>query len=136
MPGPNSIILIDDDPMFNFIHNKVIKKANIDYTVHTFDNAESALEKLNSIALSGGDDMRHIIFLDINMPVLDGWGFLERFSELYRSFMKSCKVFILSSSNDLYDIERSKAYPMVQGFISKPLTVSHLIDIFKEEGVS
>ncbi len=132
MLGHNNIILIDDDPIFNFINSKVIQTTKLGFVVHIFDKAFEALDELSNIARSDANDYRCIIFVDINMPGVNGWEFLERFTLLPASLIDSCRVFMLSSSNDASDIERSATYKPVKGFISKPLTRQHVIDISTE----
>ncbi len=129
MSGNKNIVLIDDDPMFNLIHSKIINFADPDIAVFIFEDALLALEQLITLDTSGPGLLRFNIFLDINMPALDGWGFIERFSTFPPSVLEACHVFMLSSSNDRKDINKAGSYPLVKGFISKPLSVQHVLDI-------
>ena len=73
-----------------------------------------------------------LVFLDLNMPVMDGWEFLDHFSkEEYTSAFKNTKVIVLSSTIDPNDIEKSKTYPMVLDFLSKPIT-KEIVENLKE----
>lgn len=128
MTGYNNIILIDDDPVFNFINTEIIKTAKPEYIIKSFEHAESALNELNTIKVDD-NDFGCIIFLDINMPKLNGWDFLERYIKLPARLINACRVFMLSSSNSISDIEKSKTYDVVDGFISKPLTIDQAVDI-------
>ena len=131
MSGENNVILIDDDPMFNFINTKIIENTKVGFTVEAYEDAQAALNELGNVAQSV-TEFRCLIFVDINMPELNGWDFLEQFSKLPESFVNSCRIYMLSSSNDIYDIDKSKKYPAVQGFISKPLTTQKVLDIYNK----
>lgn len=131
---PTNVFLIDDDVMFNFIHSRVVKSANLVLTVVMYQEADKALEELwTKLPLS---DSRNILFVDINMPGMDGWGFLEGLSKLPVSLLNACEVFMLSSSNDMTDVEKAKTYPVVKGYISKPLSIQQMQDIYRKEYAS
>ncbi len=136
MYGSRDIILIDDDPMFNYIHSKIIQNSKLEYRVQSFENASSALMELEKAMRSDTSELQYTIFVDINMPVIDGWGFLDRFQHLPESFMGRCKIFMLSSSNDVADVNRAATYSIVNGFISKPLSIQQVLDISSEEYTS
>jgi len=112
------IMLIDDDPMTNMIHRAIIKRLDPHIEVWTYLQAEEALEYLKAHSCGWPE----IIFLDINMPVMNGWQFLEAYSELEGQ----AHLFMLTSSIDPKDMTRSQQYPVVKGFISKPLTIEIL----------
>ncbi|HYF02612.1 MAG TPA: response regulator [Patescibacteria group bacterium] len=112
MTQKKAILLIDDDPVTNMINEHYISSQDGAAQITAFLKPQEALEKLRDGA------MADVIFLDINMPEMDGWQFLDEFQKLE----KTAKVFILSSSIDPNDIKRSKQYVSVVGFISKPLT--------------
>jgi CheY-like chemotaxis protein len=124
----NTIFLIDDDEMFNFINENVIRMAGFKCDIKCFTSAEIALKKIEEFLAGSEPDENTIsvIFLDINMPGMDGWEFLEEYKKLPESSIAKCKSFIVSSSIDPADIERSKTYSVVSDFISKPLTVKKL----------
>lgn len=118
-----TIFLIDDDPVMNYINNKIISSA---YTLNLveFTNAREALEKLKQYDCQC--EVPEVIFLDLNMPFMDGWEFLDEFQKLSEDVHLRCNVIILSSSINNRDIERSRGYASVIEFISKPLTVEAL----------
>jgi CheY-like chemotaxis protein len=120
-----SILVIDDDPISNMISTKMIEMSS-DCPVISFTDPCAALEKLKEWHTPEANDFPKIIFLDINMPVLNGWEFLDEFQKLSGKHIDQCSVFMLSSSIDRKDIAKSKTYSTVQNFIPKPLTPDKL----------
>ena len=122
----SSIFLIDDDTIALTINEAVIRLTGFSLDIQTFESANSALSVLSVTDYSSFPD---VIFLDINMPVKDGWEFLDEFEGLSQVALSKCQVYMLSSSVDPQDVERSKTYKSVNGFISKPLTHDKLYAI-------
>ncbi|MBI1305865.1 MAG: response regulator [Bacteroidetes bacterium] len=118
------IFLVDDDEIQNLINSKVISIVNPNITVDAYLGAERALA-----ALEEGRQPK-IIFLDINMPKLNGWDFLEIYQTKYQ-----IPVYMLSSSINVKDKEKSETYPVVKGFICKPLVVEKLREILRENSM-
>lgn len=106
------ICLIDDDKMQHWLNGKIIH--NIDQTIeiYNYSNAESALNDLKNNAIKPD-----IIFLDINMPMMDGWEFLEEASTQNLEI----PIQMLTSSIDKNDYEKARKYEVVKGFLHKPL---------------
>ena len=128
---PNrSIFLIDDDKSWNFLHETTIVRAGIRLDVCTFENPSVALAMLGDMAATDFRVIPEVIFLDINMPVLDGWDFLDEYGKLPRYVQDACRVFVVSSSVNDSDLAKAGTYPSVAGFISKPLEVKVLHEIF------
>lgn len=116
------ILIIDDDRISTYISRKVINKALPGIEVQEFHNARSALRYLSDHPEKDGQ--HHIIFLDINMPEVSGWDFLD---ELDRQLAdQAVRVNMLTSSVDPSDREKAKTYRKVESFISKPIQLEHL----------
>ncbi len=117
-------LVVDDDPFNNIICKKIIRSVYPDLEVLSFTDPELGLEYLRE-GNSNRTDQTTILFLDINMPILTGWDFLDQFETFSPERKNQVYVFILSSSIDENDIEKTTAYGCL-GFISKPLSVQEL----------
>jgi CheY-like chemotaxis protein len=125
------ILCVDDDPITLMLCKKVIAKANFTGEIESAKDGVEALKFFDSLIGddSNNEDYPELIFLDLNMPIMDGWEFLDEFSKnLTQSFPKT-KIIVLSSSVDPKDINKSKSYPMVLDFLPKPITVEMLNNI-------
>ena len=122
-----NILLIDDDQVFNFLSTKVLQRMGVTEGIHTATNGRDALDLIKDSFTD--KNFPDIIFLDINMPNVDGFVFLyefEKFNELVRN---KCKVIILSSSDNKRDIDKIVNNNHVIKFITKPLTEVALDEI-------
>ena len=130
------VICIDDDPIALLLSKLVLSKANFASQVITAENGEIAIQYLEKSEVI--EENKHyknplVILLDLNMPVMDGWEFLEQFaSSLYHEHYHKAKVILLSSSIDPNDIKRSKEFSMVTAFLPKPLTKDMLAIILQK----
>lgn len=115
------IFIIDDDPIHQRIAQIMIGKNQLFDECGSYTEAEIALEYLKeNIENSAG--LPDVILLDLNMPVVDGWDFLEAFEKFQSQLCKNIKIFIVTSSVDEKDRLRSQTFSFVKGFISKPLS--------------
>jgi DNA-binding NarL/FixJ family response regulator len=116
------IFIIDDDPIDQFVAKRVISSVYTESTIEVFSQADLALDKLRWLIANEASRFPGIIFLDINMPIMNGFGFLEEFTELLYGLNASCRVIILSSSLHEEDISKAMAHKVVKTYISKPIT--------------
>lgn len=123
-----NIALIDDDDVFVFLTTKTIKKTSLVDLVKVFDNG---LEALNYLIENKGNlnALPEIILLDLSMPIMDGWQFLEEYTKLNPNLGKKITIYICSSSISPDDVSRAKAISEVSDYIFKPITTEKLIDI-------
>ena len=121
------IYLIDDDEIQNLINTRVISIVADNIPVQAFTSAESALQKFED----NSEALPEMIFLDINMPKMNGWDFLDAYIKLENKV----RVYMLSSSINSKDIQKSETYDVVNGFICKPLVVERLSEILQAEGM-
>lgn len=128
-PRYSSVMLIDDNEIDNFINMKMIEGCGFASNVLVHTGSRSALEFLDNYARTDSlpEEMKpEVLFLDINMPILDGFMFLDEFEKLKPEFRKNMKVIILTSSINPNDAEKANKHPLITGFINKPLTEEHL----------
>lgn len=122
----DKILCVDDDAITLMLCKMVIAKNSFSNEITTATNGEEALnyfKKLqNEIANDSSIKLPQLIFLDLNMPVMGGWEFLDCFSKDEFLSFNSIKTIILSSTIDPEDLEKSKKYPMVIDFLSKPIS--------------
>ena len=128
MEQRNTTWLIDDNELDNFLNERVITLNKFSDNVVVFNSARKAFEALEEI-IRIGENFPNYIFLDLNMPEMDGWEFLECYHQLPDELKHNCKLFMLSSSFNIGDIDRSKEQEDVRNFISKPLSAEDLFAI-------
>ena len=126
----NTVWLIDDDSVNNMIHEIFFKDFFPNIVVRSFEEADVAYEELKRlIASKESKSIPDFIFLDINMPVMNGWDFLEEFHDNMFFMTEEVKMIMLTSSIDTVDYNRALQFPSVVGYLTKPL------DLEKVEGI-
>jgi len=128
MKAIKSLFLVDDDEVYTFLTKRTIEETKLVDQIKVFSNGQDALEFLERAA-GDKDLVPEVILLDINMPILDGWGFLEEFLAIKPSIGKRITIYIVSTSISPYDIERAKNISEVSDFIIKPTTKTGLINL-------
>lgn len=123
-------IIIDDDVSNNFLCECAIQVVFPESRVRSFTNPETALTLMADLYSIGYQKGSIIVFLDINMPQLSGWGFLDQFEKFDTRFREQFIIYMLTSSIDPYDHETARLKPAITGFLSKPLIVSELEKLF------
>ncbi len=115
--------VIDDDEIYTFTIKRLIDKSQIASKTLYFENGKLALDFFNEF-LHQAADLPDLILLDINMPVLDGWQFMDEFIKLSPHINKRITVYIVSSSVDQADINKAKSYEQISDFIVKPVSAA------------
>lgn len=121
------IMIIDDDPINNFLSKLAIRDSFPLAHVIEFENAMDALIYLNS-KKEVHKELPAIILLDLNMPVMEGWLFLEEYSKISHQLVSAPLVFVLSASDYSEDIDKAKKSNVVSSYIIKPLTAAKLTE--------
>lgn len=119
------VLCIDDDPITIMLCKMVISKSMFSSEIATARNGEEAINYFDTLKVDLNSNKLikpQLIFLDLNMPVMGGWEFLDSFSTSNYTDFNNTKVIILSSTIDPADLEKSQKYPMVIDFLSKPIT--------------
>ncbi len=123
----NAVMLIDDNEIDNLINQRVIENAGVCNHIFTHTGGKSAIEFLKNaekVAIGSNDKslLPQVIFLDIDMPLMDGFQFLDEFDNLSENIKEHCKIVMLTSSISSKDIKRTKHYANVKEYINKPLS--------------
>ena len=122
----DKILCVDDDPITLMLCKKVVERVEFAKEIITAKNGEEAIQYFDNLfeerKINDSIVYPKLVLLDLNMPVMDGWEFLESYmSKDYHDIFISTRFIVLSSSIDPYDINRAKTYPVI-GFLSKPIT--------------
>jgi CheY-like chemotaxis protein len=134
--APVSILLVDDDEINNFISIKLIKKAVDNADIKACLNGKFAIDELSEIQRQDPSKLPDYILLDINMPIMNGWEFLDEYKRIGIDPMGKSKIFIISSSVFSNDISKARSYPLVKNFVSKPLSVEKIKEMLDEAGMN
>jgi two-component system, NarL family, nitrate/nitrite response regulator NarL len=129
MPRPvDKAMLIDDSEIDLFIHRRFLELCNFSKELLSYRSAESALEWLQNL---NGESPPNIIFLDLNMPVVDGFSFLHHFSSLPDKIKEHARIVVLTSSNSVTDREQVFAHRNVVKMITKPIKQADIESLHK-----
>lgn len=121
--------IIDDDPIFIFGIKKIMELVGFCESLMVFRNGKEALNNLKSI-ISTNEKLPDVILLDLNMPILDGWQFLEEFTQI--PCKKEIVIYVVSSSVDPEDLLRVKSCSKVSGYIVKPVTIERMKEVLRD----
>lgn len=125
--------IIDDDPVFVFGTKKIMELANFSSSIMVFHNGHEALHNLKPI-IEKGENIPEVILLDLNMPIMDGWEFLDEFIDIPTS--KQITIYIVTSSVDPADSKRAEKYDNVSNYLVKPIRsedLKSILENFKNE---
>ena len=127
------IFIIDDDSIISFLAKKTIDASNVSSKIKDFKEGSDALAFLKEFS-DVAEELPDIILLDISMPVMDGWHFLEEYALLMPKMSKKNNLYMFSSSISQIDIERAKNNPLVKDYIFKPLQKQRFLEMLEELG--
>ncbi len=120
-----AVLLVDDNEIDNLINQKMIEASGIAEKIFVNTSAKSALEFLNNLTVldtNGSELLPELLFLDIDMPLMDGYQFLDEFGKLKNDIKDKVSIIMLTSSINPHDERTAKSYPYVKKFLHKPLT--------------
>ena len=120
------VMLVDDNPMENMVNGQLMTSSGFTKKINSFETGNDMLDFLKS---ADPEELPEVIFLDIIMPGMDGFQFLEEFEKLDESVRKRCRVVMLSSSDSFKDLNRANKNKLVRKFLNKPLTIEMLAAI-------
>lgn len=131
MMSARFIFVVDDDQIYQFTANKVITSISPDHTVKIFNDGKEVYDYLTD-NIAEENNIPDIILLDINMPEMDGWSFLDAIVPKLVNLHKQVAVYIVSSSIDHRDIAKSRTYPIVRDYLVKPLKKEVYLRLLQE----
>ncbi|HQQ97758.1 MAG TPA: response regulator [Cyclobacteriaceae bacterium] len=133
-PTTPVVAVIDDDSVYQFTANRTLKATQLAHQVLQFTNGQEALAFISSHAAEV-NKLPDIIFLDINMPITDGWEFLDEYRKIKKAIAKPIRIYMVSSSIDPRDINRAKDNPEVVEYVEKPVSLSKFSELLKAFGI-
>lgn len=123
------VLIVDDDPILIMVCGRLMKITGFSDEVVSAREGREALQVLEEVFANTPEKLPQVILLDINMPVMNGWEFLEDFKRLVARFPQEIPVYMLSSTIDQADFDKAKTYSVIKGFYCKPLTKENLEEI-------
>ena len=126
-----NFIIIDDDDIFLKLGKMYLELGNCTSSVTLYNDATIALDIITGMLEH--IDKKLVVFLDLNMPVLNGFGFLVLIQQVPNALDEKLSVYIMTSSLNDDDLERAKNYPIVKKYLSKPMTMDMVNEICAEE---
>ncbi|MEW2921733.1 MULTISPECIES: response regulator [Flavobacteriaceae] len=131
MKKPN-ILLVDDDEVYLFVTKRILSNLSSDILVTSFTDGERAIEYIN-LCIEEKVELPEVILLDINMPFMDGWGFLSEFKKMKPVLPNhNVNIFMVTSSNDPDDFSKAKDFEEITGYIVKPVFEDKMTQILEE----
>ncbi|MDF2447981.1 MAG: regulator [Bacteroidota bacterium] len=127
-----NVMLIDDNKIDLFIHNEFVKKMNVLGSITQFCFAKEALAFLKT---KGSDEWPDLILLDIHMPIMNGFEFLDEFAQLPVTLRQKCSIVIVSSSLDNIDHAKAEENKLVLALFEKPLNIKRLTEFLQENKI-
>jgi CheY-like chemotaxis protein len=128
----NCVLLVDDDEPTNFLNKMILEDVNCTKTIEVAESGQSALTYLEKVSKNDNHSSPDLIFLDINMPAMNGWEFLEQYSSLEQHHKANVVIVMLTTSLNPDDRAKASKIPDVSGFETKPLTPEKLHSILKK----
>ncbi|MDQ2752803.1 MAG: response regulator [Bacteroidota bacterium] len=122
--------VIDDDKLYQFAMKRMLHHLSIETEIVQFENGLQAIEYLQQHK-DKKNQLPDIIFLDINMPVMNGWQFLDAFMNLHLNPQKKITIYMVTSSVDNAEILKAASYKQIRNYIIKPLSIASLREVFK-----
>ncbi len=129
------VFLVDDDAIVRMVAIKILKSIDFNSAISSFENGQAAIDEIKRRVETQeilSLDEPILLLLDINMPMLDAWGFLDEFSELSAEVRRNFLIAIITSSIDTNDKIKAFSYEDVLDYITKPLSAQHLTDFLSK----
>ena len=128
MKNIDTICVIDDNDVYQFVMKNSINKINPGIKILSYLNGEEGIDALKEM-IENKEQLPDVILLDINMPIMDGWEFMNEFIKIKNQMVNTIPIYLTTSSLDASDIDKAKKYEDITGFLSKPIDRHTLIKI-------
>src|ERR1700712_5343978 len=125
----NTVCVVDDDEIYVYGIKKLINLKQLCPNLLEFRNGKDAIEFLMNP--ENNDKLPDVIFLDITMPIMDGWDFMENYAKIKPQLSKKITVYMVSSSINDEDIKRAKTISDISDYVVKPVTYDKLLELFQ-----
>jgi CheY-like chemotaxis protein len=127
----NTFCIIDDDDIYQFTTSVLLKKSDLVNKIIVFSNGLKAINFLKD-EMGNKENIPDVLFLDINMPVMDGWEFLEEYLLIKPMMPKTVVIYMVSSSVDEKDVLRAKSISVLSGYLVKPISSQNIMKVILE----
>lgn len=129
----NLACIIDDDTIYINLIKKIIETRKLCENLLVFNNGKQSIDYFEALLQNLSEDkIPDIIFIDLNMPVMDGWEFIERFTKIENKFKKVITLYIVSSSINPIDMERARSLGNIKDYLIKPVNIREFEEIFHQ----
>jgi CheY-like chemotaxis protein len=126
------VLVVDDDRIFNLLSSKTLERMAVVNEIHTATNGQEAIELINDY-FQGATALPDVILLDLNMPIMDGFGFIHAFQKLNIAGKENVKIIIVTSSQDPKDMDRVKSLGITK-YLTKPISENDLWNAISFQG--
>lgn len=124
----NTFCIVDDDDIYQFTTSVLLKKTDLVNKIIVFSNGLKAIDFLKD-EMGNKENIPDVLFLDINMPVMDGWEFLEEYLLIKHMMPKTVVIYMVSSSVDEKDVIKAKRISALSGYLVKPISSQHIMEV-------
>jgi CheY-like chemotaxis protein len=128
MNAVKNIFIVDDDMIYQLFTQKIIENLDDAINIQLFNDGEEAFNALKK-GITSGLDLPDIVLLDINMPIMDGWEFMDEYVKIKHQLAKEVRIYIVSSSIADSDLNRARMHEDIVDYISKPIETDRLAEI-------
>lgn len=123
-----SVLIVDNDPIYRTISHKLIEKFDLAETIYIKNDGYQAINFI-TYSIENKTELPKIILLDIEMPIMNGWEFMDEYCKIKNPILTTVEIYIVSSSISQNDKNKAQSYDEIKGFISKPLSLEDLKSI-------
>ncbi|MGX7667478.1 response regulator [Flavobacterium pedocola] len=131
MDKPKTLALIDDDEIIVYLTQRIVSETNLVELIKVFRNGQEALDFIKE-NLKNPEALPEIIFLDLSMPIMNGWEFLEHFHNIKDQIQKPITIYVITSSTSSEDMTRAKQISEVHDYLIKPVTKANFIEVISK----